>query len=149
MPVRTTSRWQRDSRLRPRRRAWCTPRGFAQLSEEAFLENFANGVPPERARVLAAVQGAISDTLFASPTTVAAWRQKPSWYAVSLQDRTTSPELQRFVADRIGATVIEVDAGHLSMITHPREIADLIIAAAAARGSCERGRAPRGAAGAR
>ena len=107
--------------------------GFAQLSEQAFLENFANGVPPERARVLAAVQGAISDTLFASRTTVAAWRQKPSWYAVSLQDRTTSPELERFVADRIGATVIEVDGGHLSMITHPREIADLIIAAAGPR----------------
>lgn len=104
--------------------------GFAQLGEEAFLENFANGVDATRARVLAAVQGPISDTLFASRTTVAAWREKPTWYAISKQDRTTSPELERFLAERMGAKSIEVDGGHLSMITHPRQIADLILAAA-------------------
>ncbi|WP_382306222.1 alpha/beta fold hydrolase [Herbiconiux sp. UC225_62] len=51
--------------------------GFARLSETAFLEDFANGVDRDRARVLYAVQGAISDTLFASRTTVAAWRTRP------------------------------------------------------------------------
>jgi pimeloyl-ACP methyl ester carboxylesterase len=104
--------------------------GFAQLSEDAFLRHFANGVDSSRARVLYAVQGRIADTLFASKTTAAAWRSKPSWYAVSKQDRTTSPELERFLADRMGATVIEVDAGHLSLITHPQEITDLILRAA-------------------
>ena len=103
--------------------------GFIQFGEEAFREDFANGVDPDRARVLFAVQGPISDTLFASRTTVAAWREKPSWYAISTQDRTTSPELERFVAERMGATRIEVESGHLSMVTHPREIADLILAA--------------------
>jgi pimeloyl-ACP methyl ester carboxylesterase len=71
--------------------------GFAQLSESAFLNDFAGGVDPAKARVLYAVQGRISDTLFASRTTVAAWRLKPSWYAVSKQDRTTSPELELFL----------------------------------------------------
>ena len=79
--------------------------------------------------MLYAVQGPISDTLFASRTTVAAWREKPSWYAVSKHDRTTSPELERFVAERMGATTIEVESGHLSMVVRPREIADLILAA--------------------
>jgi pimeloyl-ACP methyl ester carboxylesterase len=104
--------------------------GFAQLSEEAFLRDFAGGVDPVKARVLYAVQGRIADTLFASMTTAAAWRLKPSWYAVSKHDRTTSPELERFLANRMRATTIEVDAGHLSLITHPQEIADLILSAA-------------------
>jgi pimeloyl-ACP methyl ester carboxylesterase len=80
--------------------------------------------------VLYAVQGRIADTRFASTTTAAAWRLKPSWYAVSKRDRTTSPELERFLANRMRATTIEVDAGHLSLITHPQEIADLVVSAA-------------------
>src|SRR3989440_9770812 len=52
--------------------------GFAQLSEAAFLEDFAGGVDPAKARVLYAVQGRIADTLFASSTTAAAWKLKPS-----------------------------------------------------------------------
>jgi pimeloyl-ACP methyl ester carboxylesterase len=103
--------------------------GFERLSEKAFLEDFAGGVDPVHARALHAVQGTISDTLFKSRTTTAAWREKPCWYAISKKDRTSSPELERFLADRMNATTIEVDSSHLSMITHPREIADLIMAA--------------------
>jgi pimeloyl-ACP methyl ester carboxylesterase len=103
--------------------------GFAQLSEEAFLRDFAGDLPAERARVLYAVQGRISDTLFAAKTTVAAWRQKPSWYAVSRNDRTIAPEFERFLAKRMNATTIELPASHLSLISHPREVADLILAA--------------------
>lgn len=103
--------------------------GFGQLDEPTFLAHFANGVPEERARVLFAVQGRIADTLFATRTTAAAWRNRPCWYAVSKQDHTTSPELERFVAKRMDATTIEVDGGHLSMITHARDIADLILEA--------------------
>lgn len=109
--------------------------GFAQLSESAFLSDFANGVEPTRARVLYAVQGRIADTLFAGRTTVAAWREKPTFYAISKQDRTTSPELERFLANRMGATTIEVDSGHLSLVTHPQVIADLILQAAGQPGA--------------
>ena len=104
--------------------------GFAQLSEEAFLRDFAGDVPVEKARVLYALQGRIAETLFASRTTVAAWRSKPSWYAISTQDRTTSPELQRFVAARMKAKTIEVASSHVSLISHPREIAGVILEAA-------------------
>jgi len=82
--------------------------------------------------VVYAAQGRISQTLFHDPTTVAAWRSKPAWYAISRQDRTISPELQRFMADRIGATTVEIEAGHLSLITHPDQIAELILDAAGA-----------------
>ncbi|KQU80845.1 MULTISPECIES: alpha/beta fold hydrolase [unclassified Rhizobacter] len=104
--------------------------GFAQLSEEAFLRDFAGDLPAAKARVLYALQGRIAETLFASRTTAAAWRSKPSWYAVSTQDRTTSPELQRFVAARMKAKTIELASSHVSLISHPREIAGLILEAA-------------------
>lgn len=108
--------------------------GFAGLSEEAFLHDFANGVDEVRARALYAAQGRISDTLFSGRVTQAAWHTKPSFYAVSTEDRTTSPELERFLAKRMSATTVEIASGHLSLITHPREIADLILAAAGRRG---------------
>jgi pimeloyl-ACP methyl ester carboxylesterase len=104
--------------------------GFGSLTEHAFLHDFANGVDRRRAQVLYAVQGHISATLFSDRTTVAAWRSKPSWYAVSKFDRTTSPELERFLAKRMKAKTIELDSGHLSLITHPRQITELILRAA-------------------
>ena len=106
--------------------------GFLRLSEPAFLQYFASDLERNRARVLYAVQQPIAATLFASRTTAAAWRTKPSWYAVSKQDQTTAPELQRFLAKRMNATTVELDAGHLSLVSQPKEIADLILAAARA-----------------
>jgi pimeloyl-ACP methyl ester carboxylesterase len=78
---------------------------------------------------LYAVQGRVSQTLFRDRTTAAAWRSKPTWYAVSRQDRTISPELQRFMAGRMHATTVEIDSGHLSLITHPGEVTQLIMTA--------------------
>jgi pimeloyl-ACP methyl ester carboxylesterase len=101
--------------------------GFGALTETAFLDDFANGVDPVRARVLYAVQGPVSDNLFADRTTMAAWRSKRSWYAISNQDRTISPKLQHFLADRMHATTVEIDSGHLSMITHPQQVTQLIL----------------------
>jgi pimeloyl-ACP methyl ester carboxylesterase len=108
--------------------------GFGSLTRQAFLHDFANGIDRTRARALYAVQGHVSATLFGDRTTVAAWRSKPSWYAVSKRDRTTSPELERFLARRMKATTIEVDSGHLSLISHPREITELILRAAHHKG---------------
>jgi pimeloyl-ACP methyl ester carboxylesterase len=108
--------------------------GFAQLSEEAFLTDFAGDIEPAKARILYAVQGRISDSLFSGRATNAAWRSKPSWYAVSTEDRTISPELQRFMADRMKAKTIEIKASHLSLISHPQDITNLILDAARHRG---------------
>jgi pimeloyl-ACP methyl ester carboxylesterase len=108
-----------------------TSEGFSQLTESAFLTDFANGVEPAKARELYAVQQPYAATLTkTAKTTVAAWRSKPSWYAVSKQDRTIDPDLERFMAARMKATTIEVDAGHLSLVSHAPEVATLILQAA-------------------
>ena len=59
---------------------------------------------------------------------------EPTFYQVSTEDRTINPELERFLAKRMKATTIELASGHLSLVSHPREIADLILAAAGHRG---------------
>lgn len=106
-----------------------TSGGFKFIGQQAFLEDFANGVPRKEALTLFAAQGLLST---APPTTsIAAWHQKPSWYAVSKNDRTINPDLERFMARRMNATTIEVDSGHLSLVTHPQVIAKLILEAAA------------------
>jgi pimeloyl-ACP methyl ester carboxylesterase len=104
--------------------------GFTTIAEDAFLKFFANGVPRDKAAVLYAVQEPTAASLFGERTTAAAWRAKPSWYAVSKLDQTISPDLERFLAERMKATTVELEAGHLSLVSHPREIAELILAAA-------------------
>lgn len=101
-----------------------------RLTEAAFLRDFAGDLPEARARVLYAVQQPFHKALLTGKTNHAAWRVKPSFYAVSTEDRTINPDLERFMAKRMGATTIEVKASHLALISHPREIADLIRRAA-------------------
>lgn len=101
-----------------------------RLTEAAFLRDFAGDVPAAKARVLYAVQEPFHKALLAGRTTQAAWRTKPSFYAVSTQDRTINPDLERFMAKRMGAKTIEVDSSHVSLISHPDTIAKLILEAA-------------------
>ena len=101
-----------------------------RLSEEAFLRDFAGDLPKDRARLLFAVQQPFHKALLTGKTSHAAWRTKPSFYAVSSEDRTINPDLERFMAKRMCATTIEVKASHLALISHPKEIAGLIRKAA-------------------
>jgi pimeloyl-ACP methyl ester carboxylesterase len=104
--------------------------GETKLSEDAFLKYFANGVEPKTAKALYAVQWPTAASIFAGRTTAAAWHDKPSFYAVSKEDKTIDPDFERFLAKRINATTVEIDAGHLSLVSHPKEVADLILKAA-------------------
>jgi len=101
-----------------------------RLSEEAFLRDFAGDLPEHRARVLYAVQEPFQKALLSGKTTQAAWRSKPSFYAVSTEDRTINPDLERFMAKRMGAKTIEVKASHVSLISQPEAISKLILEAA-------------------
>jgi pimeloyl-ACP methyl ester carboxylesterase len=103
---------------------------WGQLSEPAFLRDFAGDLPAEKARALYAVQAPFERSLLAGRTTQAAWRIKPSYYAVSTEDRTINPDLERFMAQRMRARTIEVKASHLSLISHPDTITQLILEAA-------------------
>ena len=101
-----------------------------RLGEAAFLRDFAGDLPEAKAKVLYAVQEPFHKALLSGKTTHAAWRSKPSFYAVSTDDRTINSDLQRFMARRMTAKTIEVKASHLSLISHPDEITKLILEAA-------------------
>jgi pimeloyl-ACP methyl ester carboxylesterase len=101
-----------------------------RLTEVAFLRDFAGDLPEAKARVLYAVQQPFHKALLTGKTKSAAWRSKPSFYAVSTEDRTINPDLERFMAKRMGATTIEVKASHLSLISQPDVITNLILKAA-------------------
>ena len=100
-----------------------------RLGEAAFLRDFAGDLPEAKAKVLYAVQQPFQKTLLTGKTTHAAWRSKPSFYAVSTEDRTINPDLERFMAKRMGAKTVEVTASHLSMISQPDTITALILEA--------------------
>lgn len=101
-----------------------------RLTEAAFILDFAGDLPEARARVLYAVQQPFHKELLTGKTKHAAWRSKPSFYAVSTDDRTINPDLERFMAKRMGAKTIEVKASHLALISQPDTIAALILEAA-------------------
>jgi pimeloyl-ACP methyl ester carboxylesterase len=104
-----------------------------RLTEAAFLRDFAGDLPEAKAKVLYAAQWPFHRALTTGKTTQAAWRSKPSFYAVSTEDRTINPDLERFMAKRMSAKTIEIKSSHLSLISHPQEVSDLILEAAGAR----------------
>lgn len=106
--------------------------GYAQLSEAAFLRDFAGDIDPVIARALYAVQGRAAEPIFGERVTEAAWHTKPSFYQVSTQDRTINPDLERFMAMRMKAKTVELNASHLGIISHASDIANLILEAAGA-----------------
>jgi pimeloyl-ACP methyl ester carboxylesterase len=110
-------------------------RGFAWLSEEDFVDHFAGDVEPARARVLYAVQQPLASSGFTDVMGVPAWKSLPSWYLVSQNDEAIPPDAERQFAARMGATTVEVPAGHVAMVSHPTEVADLIEKAAEAVGA--------------
>jgi len=98
-----------------------------RLSEEAFLRDFAGDLPEAKAKVLYAVQEPFHRALLAGRTTHAAWRSKPSYYAVSTEDRTINPDLERWYAARAKSHTVEIaGASHVVFISHPKEVAKLI-----------------------
>jgi pimeloyl-ACP methyl ester carboxylesterase len=98
-----------------------------RLSEQAFLRDFVGDLPEAKAKVLYAVQQPSQKALLAGKTTNVAWRSKPT------EDRTINPDLEGFMAKRMGAKTIEVKASHLSLISHPEEITRLILEAGGQR----------------
>ncbi|MBD2511689.1 alpha/beta hydrolase [Nostoc muscorum FACHB-395] len=108
---------------------------FLQVDPDTFQEAFAQDVETVQARVMAAVQKPIAIKNFDEKVAKPAWKSKRSWYQVSDNDRMISPELERFMAKRIGATVISLPSSHASMVSHPAEVANLIIEAAKAEAS--------------
>jgi pimeloyl-ACP methyl ester carboxylesterase len=104
--------------------------GFLWLDPSRFHDDFAADVSLAETRVLAATQQPIATSAFAAPVTHAAWRNRPSWYVVSDSDRAVSPKTEEWMANRIGATTIHVRASHLSLISQPSAIVQVVEEAA-------------------
>ena len=94
------------------------------------IECFAGDLPEAEQQLVWATHYAPAADLFASNADGVAWRSKPSWYIVAGNDRTVNPELERFVAERMGATTHELDSSHVPMLSHPEQVLDVIRSAA-------------------
>lgn len=93
----------------------------------AFPDVFAAGVSRETTEVLAVSQRPLTALAFGEAAPVAAWKTKPAWGIVSSADHTINPDVERFGYQRAGLrSVIELDAPHLVMQSHPAEVAKVI-----------------------
>src|SRR5690349_1813073 len=90
---------------------------------------FAGDLPEQEQKLVWATQGVPDAELFNQKADGTAWRSKPSWYIVAKNDRTVHPDLERFVAKRMGATTTEVDSSHVPMLSQPERVIEVIRAA--------------------
>jgi pimeloyl-ACP methyl ester carboxylesterase len=88
---------------------------------------FAADLPEAEASALAENQRSISPLVFSEKMGPPAWKQLPSWYQVSEDDRMINPGAQRFMATRAKATTIALKSSHVAMLSHPHEVAGLIL----------------------
>lgn len=100
--------------------------GFLYIDRAKFREIFAADVDRTEARVMAATQKPISGQIFGQALAAAAWKSIRSWYLVSTEDNAINPDLERFYAKRMGATMSEISSSHVAFISHPEEVAKLI-----------------------
>jgi len=106
--------------------------GFAWLPEDDFVGHFAADVDPVAARVMYAVQQPLATSTLGDVMGVPAWKSLPTWYLVATNDEAIPPDAERQFAARMGATTVEVEAGHVAMVSRPDEVAQLIVTAAEA-----------------
>jgi pimeloyl-ACP methyl ester carboxylesterase len=95
------------------------------------VSSFAGDLREEEQKLIWATQAAPVADLFTQKVDGTAWRSKPSWYVVATKDHTIQPELERFVAKRMGATVFETASSHVPMLSQPDFVLDVIRKAAA------------------
>src|SRR5580658_436610 len=102
-------------------RIWMLPSGIGY---------FAGDLPEQEQKLVWAAPGVPAADLFNQKLPGTAWRTKPSWYIVANNDRTVQPDLERFVAKRMGAHTYDVDSSHVAMLSQPDFVLDVIRTAA-------------------
>ncbi|MBN8750494.1 Alpha/beta hydrolase family protein [Xylophilus ampelinus] len=101
--------------------------GSLVMSVDGFLHNVAQDLPAEEARVLAAVSPPLGASTFGDKVTQAAWQTRPNWYVLSTDDRAVSVELQHELVARLKARTTELAASHMSLLSQPQAVADVIL----------------------
>ena len=111
------------------------PQGDVDLyvKPRLFPKAFGNDLPTKTGAVLAATQRPVALSALAEPSGPPAWKTVPSWYMVGTKDNVIPVAEQRVMAKRAGSHVAEVPASHMSMVSHPQQVAAIIMTAAAAR----------------
>ncbi|AMN44703.1 hydrolase or acyltransferase of alpha/beta superfamily [Rhodoplanes sp. Z2-YC6860] len=104
--------------------------GFLRLSDDGVAKYFAPDLSPEEQKVVAAVQGRYHERTFTAPVSKAAWRDKPTFIVISMEDKIIAPQMQKDQAALAKATAIEVPSSHVVMLSHPKEVAEHILRAA-------------------
>jgi pimeloyl-ACP methyl ester carboxylesterase len=108
------------------------------LDQAAFGEAFAADVDADTAAVMAAAQRPYAAAAFAAaPSSPPAWKTLPCWYLLGTEDKAIPPALQRFMAERANATIVEVPASHVSFVSQPEATTQLILQAAEATSSSQ------------
>lgn len=103
--------------------------GYAWLTDDNFKTNFAQDASAAEQKVMCAAQGPMAMKAFDDKITVASYTDKPSWFIVTENDRMVGTDLQRAEAKRIGAEVTSIKSSHVPMVSHPEEVASVIITA--------------------
>jgi pimeloyl-ACP methyl ester carboxylesterase len=101
--------------------------GFIYLNSTKFHDSFAQDVNLSQADIMTAVQKPINQSILAEKSGPPAWKQIPSWYQISENDRSIPPSLQHLFAKQINATTISIPSSHASLVSHPHEVAQLIL----------------------
>jgi pimeloyl-ACP methyl ester carboxylesterase len=101
--------------------------GFAYINPNLFHDSFAQDVNSTEADIMAAMQKPTSTSMLAEKSGPPAWKQIPTWYQVSENDRIIPPDVQRMFAKQMNATTISLPSSHASLVSHPSEIAQLIL----------------------
>ena len=94
------------------------------------VPSFAGDLSEQEQKLVWATQSAPVADLFSQKVAGTAWKSKPSWYVIATKDHTIQPELQRFVAKRMGATTFETPSSHVPMLSQPEFVLDVIRKAA-------------------
>jgi pimeloyl-ACP methyl ester carboxylesterase len=101
--------------------------GLTYLNPDMFHDAFAQDVNTTEADIMAIAQKPFNQSIFTEPSGPPAWKQLKTWYQVSDSDHMIPPDTQRMFAQRMNATTITIDASHSSYVSHPDEIAQLIL----------------------
>jgi pimeloyl-ACP methyl ester carboxylesterase len=101
--------------------------GFAYINPDMFHGAFAQDVDATEAHIMAVVQKPFTQSIFTEKSGPPAWKQHPTWYQVSDSDHMIPPDAQRLFAKQMNATTVSINASHASYVSHPNEIAQLIL----------------------
>jgi pimeloyl-ACP methyl ester carboxylesterase len=102
------------------------------ITADKFREVFAADLPAYKTRQMAATQRPGSVTGLSDGSGEPAWKTVPSWYLIPKQDKVIPPAAQRFMAERAGSKVREINSSHVVMMSHPAAATAVVLSAYAA-----------------